>query len=420
MQRGGDAFRQFRRLLGRQRVGNREQLVGCAGERAASCLSLAASDGAGRTIGLPAGVADGRAGAVRAGAVSPLQAFKTCRNTISAAFRSAAGVGACGAGAPGNAGARPFGDFRLEQHAGAHERLLHVGGGEMFHSAARAAPAPARRLRAPGPGRHRAAAARPARHPRGAAQGRSAGPPPCAPPRRAPVVEREFAARRAAPGSARHLPAQRPDRSKARRAGVPRSAGVVCALAGPGAARPMMTASPIGCRACGGVGGAPLAAGAAGLALGVDHEPGVCARTLRRNRDGAARRQRHVRAHVDGRLRQLQPEDVALDQLEDQRLHHLPRRRQRRARRSERGRERDGIGQMNGVHGQSLRRWTEPRGVGRKGEALVNASETAPSRDQGAIQGTASAGCDIPSIEMATRSNLPSAKGRWSRRDQRG
>jgi hypothetical protein len=76
----------------------------------------------------------------------------------------------------------------------------------------------------------------------------------------------------------------------------------------------------------------------------------VRASALGDDRDRAARRQRRVGPDIDGALRELQPEDVALDQLEDQRLHDLTDR-QRRTQRSRRIRERDDARQLDGVHG---------------------------------------------------------------------
>ena len=99
----------------------------------ASCRMLAASDKGCRAVSAWAG-ALGSGSVARGGAVSPLHTLSTSRNTISAAFRSADGVGAsrggCALQSRSRAALRRH--LRFQQHARAHERLLHVGGAQLF------------------------------------------------------------------------------------------------------------------------------------------------------------------------------------------------------------------------------------------------------------------------------------------------
>src|SRR6185295_10634083 len=82
----------------------------------------------------------------------------------------------------------------------------------------------------------------------------------------------------------------------------------------------------------------------------------------------------HVGAYIDDVLRKLEPEHVAFDEREYQRLDHLPRLQRHGG--SERTWERDAGRQLDGVHAAFLASVEFTCRIGSPGEAFVNASET--------------------------------------------
>ena len=296
-QRRRDAFGEAGRLLGRQRRRQRQQF-GLAGERTGEVPSLPHPQAARRPHGLgvsrcAGGGGDG-VGRSRRGFVGPGLQHLAEHDQRRLQVGRGRGV-AASADAPGSVRRRArFGRKpRLEQHAGAHERLLHDRRAGRFAASgtrnARTCSAAARTGAGKALGRacttcstSASNGARPALPRRGDAD------------RFAERLLRRDVARRSAPAS-RRMRARAPERSMAHRERTParrpwfgrrlrRRAG---------RARRMMIASPIGCLPAR-LGGARCrddggVRGRLSRIVGIEHEPRVRARAFGGDRDGAAR-----------------------------------------------------------------------------------------------------------------------------------